>query len=152
MKKSIICYFFTFLFYCSISKDPNAENFEFLLLHSVLSRGDLAGWGGVGGKRSLELRSSRKSQVSYEIPKLRNFNFCCTVCFLGGRVGDERILNLRSSRKPQVSMKSQSWEIWIFVVADKQPVINVYWDEWQANRWMNNKGLSRNKIYLTIDW
>ena len=54
------------------------------------------------------LEALTKIPSLYEVPKLRNLNFCCcTVCFQGG-VGCERNIGLRSSRKPQVSIKSQS--------------------------------------------
>ena len=89
---------------------PKAEKFEFLLLHSVLSGGGSREGGGGRRWKDFGYEVLTKIPVLYEVPKLRNLNFCCcTVCFLGrdsGGGGGERTMGLRSSQKSQVSMKS----------------------------------------------
>ena len=52
-----------------------------------------------------------KTPGLYQVPKLRNLNFCfCTVCFQGGVIvmRSMTLTSLMSSLKPQVSIKSQS--------------------------------------------
>ena len=93
------------------------------------------------------LEALTKIPSLYEVPKLRNLNFCyCTVCFLGrtyqgswgeegggGKSNDYHHHHLRSwentrgrsSWKSQLCIKSQSWEIW---------KVKKFWTDRQTDR------------------
>ena len=51
----------------------------------------------------------------YKVPKLKNFNFCCTVCFLEG-IENERILSLRSNLLESPSFLDNRGILFIFLI------------------------------------